>query len=93
MEYQGCENCKHTKKEPTEMPCLECERNRAYDHYEPMTNADRIRNMTDEELATVIMCPLDMHECDVDRCEEIETCIECTLQWLQTEVKEGATDE
>ena len=53
-EYQGCDNCKYAHKEPTEMPCLECVHNRAVDNYEPQTNADRIRNMSDEELAEFI---------------------------------------
>lgn len=97
IEYTGCDKCKHTKKEPTEFPCLECEHNRAVDNFEPMTNADRIRNMTDEELAefltgdvlTVVDC------CDCDEPEnEYGSCIgDCKkhyLKWLQAEVKEGA---
>ena len=88
-EYAGCNNCKYDSKESNEFPCVECSHNRVVDYYEPKTNADRIRNMSDEELATVIMCPMDMHECDVHCVEERGTCIECTLEWLQAEVKEG----
>ena len=45
----------------------------------PMTNADRIRAMTDEDLAYWIMCPYDSPFCD-----GIEhNCIECTKEWLQ----------
>lgn len=58
----------------------------------PMTNADRIRNMTDEELAYLLN--------NDDYCDEaqktvgcIPSCYECTLRWLQAEVKEGAEDE
>ena len=66
-EYQGCHKCKYGNKQPTDYPCLECEHNRAIDHYEPMTNADRIRNMTDEELAQYIY----------GVSEGIAECVEC----------------
>lgn len=96
IEYTGCDKCKHTKKEPTEYPCLECEHNRAVDNYEPMTNADRIRNMTDEELAEYIYGVSEgIAECveceeDCDFCEhEDEVCKTRMLKWLQAEVKEG----
>lgn len=56
-----------------------------------MTNADRIRAMTDEELAVSIMCPA---EYDLDfnkerRCngETNRNCCKCTLNWLQSEAK------
>lgn len=51
----------------------------------PQTNADRIRNMTDEELAKVI--GEDPH-CQMTKCT-FSNCYECTLKWLQAEVKEG----
>ena len=53
-----CKNCKHFYKRPdiTMFTCAEGkphEDNTVIDceHYSPMTNADRIRSMTDEELA------------------------------------------
>lgn len=45
-----------------------------------MTNADRIRNMTDEELAVSIMCPA---EYDLGFNKECK----CTLDWLQSEAE------
>ena len=49
------------------------------DTYVP-TNADRIRAMTDEELAAVIMCP---HQIDGKTdCTE-PNCFRCSLKWLQ----------
>lgn len=56
-----------------------------------MTNADRIRAMTDEELAEFhgdCTCPPEYNwsggcECGVDDC-----CKKCWLGWLQEEVKE-----
>lgn len=52
------------------------------------TNADQIRSMSDEELATNMMCPnesgLGEIECDKgDNCN----CYECLLKWLQSEVE------
>ena len=48
------------------------------------TNADKIRAMTDEELAYWIMCPYDS-----PYCTGTDQCIECTLEWL----KQPAEDE
>ena len=46
--------------------------------FAPMTNADRIRQMTDEELAGLIMCPYDK---DGD-CYG-KTCLDCCIDWLK----------
>lgn len=45
----------------------------------PMTNADRIRAMSDEELAEVIMCPYD---CDSAFCGG-NTFVKCRVGWLR----------
>lgn len=52
---------------------------------EVITNADRIRAMTDEELAFAIICPRDMGA-DIATCAL--TCMECCLQWLHQPAKE-----
>lgn len=45
------------------------------------TNADRIRAMSDEELATVIMCPDGMKD---QPCSDADgKCVACCLRWLQ----------
>lgn len=50
------------------------------DDYNP-TNGDKIREMTDSELAQIIMCP---HDIDPDICiEEKKDCYECCLEYLQ----------
>lgn len=54
----------------------------------PMTNGDRIRAMTDEQLTAVIACPYD---CDSDMCPSNGTCFDCCLNWLQQPVKEAET--
>ena len=54
-----------------------------------MTNADRIRSMTDEELAEVIVewCP----DREIGKCQCTpykDLCTQCWLNWLKREVKE-----
>ena len=70
-------------------PCKPDVFNRKYVQNDIKTNADRIRNMTDEELTEFLNEDL--------ICEESETCTpsckECRLRWLQAQVKEGVTDE
>ena len=83
--------------------CLSCQN---YDHCDqlerwdggcinhklrPQTNADRIRSMTDEEMAEwmakycerkTVFCPnFGAHDCQ-------ESCEQCWLDWLRTEVTE-----
>lgn len=49
------------------------------------TNADRIRAMSDKDLAFAIICPRDMGA-DITTCAD--TCMECSLRWLQEPAKE-----
>lgn len=56
------------------------------------TNADKIRSMSDEELAEIIMCPaefdnVEKHCRSVDANNETD-CIECCLKWLQHRYEE-----
>lgn len=64
-----CKNCKHLctihdyKKEFFKWcslidDCPHEDIERDCEHYSPMTNADRIRSMTDEELAMELLCVL-----------------------------------
>lgn len=48
--------------------------------YKPMTNGDRIRAMSDEELADIICCPIDG---DTGLCLGIYDCLACCLKWLK----------
>ena len=51
------------------------------------TNADRIRNMSDEELADTLFdsCLEVMHK---DECHaDVEMCKKCILDWLQSEAE------
>ena len=49
----------------------------------PMTNADRIRAMSDEELAYWVMCPYDNPPCGGEPDGTVFNCMDCTLKWLQ----------
>ncbi len=55
------------------------------------TNADRIRNMSDEELALSITCPAEYDlnfnkECGCNG-EMNRNCRKCTLKWLRSEAE------
>lgn len=84
-ENQGCDNCKNVYKSKTELPCLECTRNRAIDHYKPMTNADRIRSMTDEELAE-FLSEVKYDGIYFSEGQEYPMKSEAWKEWLQAEV-------
>lgn len=100
-EYQGCDKCKYHNTMTSEFPCNVC-KNNYRNCYTPMTNADRIRNMTDEELAIFINATrcdaLYGSDCEQPYCEGMcgnscndEKHIEKgLLKWLQAEVKGGA---
>lgn len=88
-----CKNCKHLctihdyKKEFFKWcslidDCPHEDIERDCENYAPMTNADRIRNMTDEELAMAIMCPAEFTGSD-KVCDFSHDCKDCTLAWLQ----------
>ena len=50
-----------------------------------MTNADRIRSMTDEELVNVVPCPLGF---SIFRCPIERQCGPCKREWLKQPVVE-----
>ena len=57
------------------------------------TNADRIRSMTDEELAKWLgtrghECPERWKACNIGIVDHEDDCIPCWLKWLKEEVKE-----
>lgn len=49
------------------------------------TNADKIREMSDSELAEIIMCPYDT---EPDLCNKSNGCLECCLEWLKQPAEE-----
>lgn len=86
-----CQICKYAGTPSYKSPCSECKGFSQYEYKKPMSNADRIRAMSDEELADVIMCPMEI-SCISDLCEKnlSYTCVECSLQWLREPAEEGA---
>ena len=71
--YSWCEKINDCPHEDIERDC---------EHYAPMTNADRIRSMTGEELAMALLCVLR------NLLKSDKVCKDCTLSWLQKESEE-----
>lgn len=54
-----------------------------------MTNGDRIRTFTDENLALTIMCPNEAGLADIPCDKNNQTnCLKCCFDWLQAEEDE-----
>lgn len=72
-------NCQHNSNSRDNEPCCGCDGSH--------TNADRIRNMSDEELADTLFdsCLEVMHkgECHAD----VGMCKKCISEWLQSEAE------
>jgi hypothetical protein len=81
---RGCENCKYRGMDETQEPCAHCTKN-AVDNYEPMTNGDYIRSLSDTELAQIVMCPNEFGFCEVTCKVDEQHCVECTRRWLEAE--------
>ena len=74
---KSCENCRYRKIDEKSLPCSACiDLGQDLSGWVGMTNADRIRAMTDEELATWIY---------MNRWNDIES----LLEWLQSESGEA----
>lgn len=86
-----CEKRKHIDVSEEKYPCSECDYN-VNDLFESKnkTNADRIRHMSDEELAEFLekngMCGLCEYR-DKENCLG-ESCKKGYLKWLQSEAEE-----
>ena len=64
----------------------------AMDKYEPMTNADRIRAMSDEELAELLIqydSELGCYYSNIGRHYDYESAKEVEIEWLKQPVQEG----
>ena len=63
-----CETCDYANRPPYKSPCSECDKTMGspfccYEHEEKPTNADRIRAMSDEELAAFMFSMVDCVSC------------------------------
>ena len=82
-------NCQHNSNSRDNEPCCRCDSRQ--------TNADKIRNMSDEELASVLFSgcidSMDLEECPYASEGELNNnkirkiCKKCTLDWLQSEAE------
>ena len=76
-------NCQHNSSPRDNEPCCRCDNRK--------TNADRIRNMSDEELAEFLAYNAYCEECYVEEddscCYPGGTCKQKHLEWLQSEAE------
>jgi hypothetical protein len=77
-------NCQHNNNSRDNEPCCRCNNTK--------TNADRIRNMSDEELAESSLCPhmVNWKKGNYDTCvhpNDKDACKKCMLNWLQSEAE------
>lgn len=77
-------NCKHNSNSRDKEPCCRCDNKH--------TNADRIRNMPDEELAELLFNKSRCDNCfancnDKDNCPSLSSCYSRHLKWLESEAE------
>ena len=87
MEHDRCNGCAYENESVTGKHCVYCDGTKQGDMYKRATNADRIRSMSDEELAE-FLCKVksDYQWADHEFPSE-EECGEWE-EWLQPEVEE-----
>ena len=94
MAHEKCATCKRSSKADGWVVCANCIHNNSRkDRYEPMTNADRIRNMTDEELAQLLSTGTFICEGLKDICEYMPGCEVCRLAWLRSPANDGGNEK
>lgn len=98
-EHDGCKGCAYVSRGEHEAPCIKCAQN-ASDNYKRMTNADRIRSMSDEELAEWLtnMCDFtnpddeepykSIYNIDTEKEEIVHDSYGSFMDWLQSEAEE-----
>lgn len=74
-------NCQHNSNSRDNEPCCRCDSKH--------TNADRIRNMSDEELANTLFnsCLEVMHIGECPNVDDVGMCKKCILDWLKSEAE------
>ena len=76
-------NCQHSSNSRDDEPCCRCDSRQ--------TNAERIRNMTDDELAEFLAYNAYCEECYVKKddscCYPDGTCKQKHIEWLQSEAE------
>lgn len=82
-------SCQYNSNSRDNEPCCRCDSRK--------TNADRVRNMSDEEMASVLFSgcidSMDLEECpyasesELDNNKIRKICKKCVLEWLQSEAE------
>jgi len=86
-----CDICSFQRCGYYEYPCDQCD---DYSEYKPRSNADRIRAMTDEELADKVVCYIRCEACEKEfhiECDPLKTCRGIWLDWLKQEAADEKT--
>lgn len=88
MTQRNCDDCYFSKLEGKKEPCKSCKAtDDGFTNFRevPLTNADHIRAMSDEELVNVVPCPLgfSMFRCPIER-----QCGPCKREWLKQPAEE-----
>ena len=84
MKNIKCRNCFFYRNEWCEkiVDSPDPEEARDCNYFREMTNADRIRAMSDEELAEIIACPKGLFD-RMDCFDDNRDCKHCSLEWLK----------
>ena len=82
----ACRDCKHFNKSGDEYPCSKCIHN-ALDKFEPLTNLERIRAMSVDELADFICDIYASNEHKEIRVDGEWMLPECVEAWLMRGTK------
>lgn len=90
MENNNCGMCRHNVPEGV-MVCDGCIHDQSRkDRFEPMTNGDRIRAMTDEALAEELADYLCNKIQDIGLCEKYKDCWQgCRVDYLRSPMERG----
>ena len=79
-EKDSC-NCQHSNNLRDNEPCCRCD--------SKQTNADKIRNMSDEELADILFDSC-LEVMQIDKCpyaDNVGMCKKCISEWLKSEAE------
>ena len=99
MEHDECKGCKYESQSQHLEPCISCDGTKTGDHYKKITHGDKIRAMSDGELAELLYSFQNLEDklkfCkNKDVCTDIlddgkeipdNMCKECLVEWLQSE--------
>ena len=94
MENKSCSNCHFLDKPLEDTPCKGCSDFDEPSGWQPMTNGDRVRHMTDEQLRDLwARTEFDVPICDCgDGCEYpnfvCKACPKAFYEWLQEVAKD-----